>query len=125
MSEADEIVEEWRRYARDDLTAARALAGSDAVQPRHVCFWAQQAAEKAIKSLYVAAQVPFAFIHDLEKLVGKLPEGHSIDEQGLDLAWLSQWAVEPRYPPVAEPDREEALRAVALAEQIVYRCGAT
>jgi hypothetical protein len=40
-------VQRWLRYAREDLVAAEALVGQRTVAPRHVCWLAQQAAEKA------------------------------------------------------------------------------
>nr|MDQ3352704.1 HEPN domain-containing protein [Actinomycetota bacterium] len=40
----------WWRYATEDLDTAQRLAGED-TSPRWLCVMAQQAAEKAIKTL--------------------------------------------------------------------------
>lgn len=54
MSEAERLAEaeRWLRYAREDLQAAEVLA-ERGVAPRQACFHAQQAAEKAIKAIFV------------------------------------------------------------------------
>jgi HEPN domain-containing protein len=113
------LAAEWLRYARDDLRAAKRMMDDDAFQPRHVCFNAQQAAEKAIKALLVAAQIEFVFTHDLDQLLTLVPEDRTLETAGLDLTWLSRWAIEPRYPTGAQPGPDVAKTAVRLAERVV------
>jgi HEPN domain-containing protein len=57
MNEAERLREtrRWLRYARQDLVAAEAMLGRVDMWPRHACWLAQQAAEKAIKSVSVTA----------------------------------------------------------------------
>lgn len=114
--EVARLTAEWLRYAREDLAAARAgLAERSHRMPRHVCFDAQQAAEKALKARYVARQVQHPFVHDLEELAAGLSDATASD----DLGWLSQWAVKPRYPFDETPTWEDAERAVAIARRVV------
>jgi len=98
MNEADRWAEarRWLTYAEEDLAAARALSGGGA--PRHVCWLAQQAAEKALKAVLVFLQIDFPFWHDLDALRNLIPDGWSVKEEYPDLAELTQWAVESRYP---------------------------
>jgi hypothetical protein len=51
MSELDRLQEtrKWLRYAQEDLFAARAMLEVKDFLPRHVCWLAQQAGEKAIE----------------------------------------------------------------------------
>ncbi|MBI2844906.1 MAG: HEPN domain-containing protein [Armatimonadetes bacterium] len=85
------------RYAREDLETAEQLMKS-AISPRHVCFLAQQAAEKAIKAILVLHQIDFPRSHDLELLINFIPPDWSIRNANLDVAALTEWAVEARYP---------------------------
>jgi HEPN domain-containing protein len=61
---------EWLNRARSNL----ALAKSEAVGAflEDLCFEAHQAAEKAIKAVFVHRGESFPFIHDLAKLLGLL-----------------------------------------------------
>ena len=47
----------WHRLAREDLTAAEYQAAATHLPRRIACFWAQQAAEMAIKAVFVAEDV--------------------------------------------------------------------
>jgi HEPN domain-containing protein len=120
MSEPDSVVEarRWLRYADDDLRTARELQGTSA-PARQVCFLAQQAAEKALKAVFVFLQIELPRSHDLEALLTLLPPGWAVRTRGLDLAALSEWAVEARYPgdwPQATAADAEA--ALTLADEV-------
>ena len=56
MPETEDEARRWLRYARQDLAGARSSA-----EYRHVVFFAQQAAEKALKAIlvYLGQPVPF------------------------------------------------------------------
>ncbi|MDR7489356.1 MAG: HEPN domain-containing protein [Armatimonadota bacterium] len=64
--------------------------------PRHVCWLAQQAAEKALKAALILEGVDFPFRHDLDALRNLLPEGWSVKDEHPDLTELTEWAVEAR-----------------------------
>jgi HEPN domain-containing protein len=109
----------WLRYALEDLILAEHAVSSESATPRHACFLAQQAAEKAIKAAFVALQVDFPFIHDLEELRSRLPDNWKSQTEPAGLERLTQWAVESRYPTDDEPDSGEARLAVDLARQVL------
>lgn len=111
---------QWLRYARGDLTAARALRRTPEVEPRHACWLAQQAAEKALKATLVWFQIDFPFSHDLNLLRDLVPESWPMRQEVGDLRVLSRWAVEARYPaPIRDATAVDAGRAVGLAERVV------
>jgi len=91
-------IRRWLRFAREDLEGAEALLAEGDFIPRHACWLAQQAAEKALKAALVAQQVDFPFRHDLDALRNLLPDGWNVKTQHPDLAELTEWAVEARYP---------------------------
>ncbi len=112
------VLRRWLRYAEDDLRAAEVLLEQGGV-PRASCFHAQQAAEKAIKAVFVFLQVDFPFTHNLDRLRDLLPDGWTLKEDFPDLARLSAWAVEPRYPgDVIEATHHDAETAVEQARNI-------
>ncbi len=100
MSENEESAEarRWLRYALEDLEAGEALLSQRTAIPRHICWLAQQSAEKAIKAALIFLQIDFPHRHDLDVLRNLLPASWSIKEQQPDLAELTEWSVEARYP---------------------------
>lgn len=111
-------VARWVRYSEDDLKIAELILDHDQV-PRAACFNAQQCAEKSIKASLVFLQIPFPKTHDLNRLRDLLPEGWDVKKDFPDLAGLSTWAVEPRYPgDLIEANREDASSAADQARKI-------
>ncbi len=112
------VLRRWLRYAKDDLRTAEILLEQDSV-PRNSCFHAQQAAEKSIKAIFVFLQVDFPFTHDLNRLRDSLPEDWTVKEDFPDLAELSKWAVEFRYPgDVVDASGQDAEQAVKQARDV-------
>ena len=112
MNQSDTKV--WIEYAESDLRAAQTLFESKAFFPLQICFLSQQCAEKAIKALLVFENVNFPKVHDLDRLRDLIPEGWKFKSQFPDLAELTIWAVDSRYPGdmpnVTEGEAREALR---------------
>jgi len=89
------------------------------ILPRHVCWQAQQAGEKAIKAVLVYLQIDFPRSHDLDLLRNLVPEGWSLHDEFPDLAELTEWAVEARYPGTwPESTKFDARFAVRQAEGV-------
>jgi HEPN domain-containing protein len=80
MTEAERSAEvrRWLRYAREDLRAAQELAKNPELAPRHVCWLAQQCAEKALKAVLVFLDIDFPHRHDLDALRNLIPDGWQI-----------------------------------------------
>ena len=66
---------EWLRRARSNLALARNRVPD--VELEDLCFEAQQAAEKAIKSVLIHSGVEFPYVHDLAHLLA-LVEGQGV-----------------------------------------------
>ena len=113
---APELSRQWLEKATEDLEAARRLTDLP-----HVCsFHSQQAVEKGIKALLVLSEVDFAKTHDIDILLRQLGEQGvtpgQVDPE--ELAALTRFAVDTRYPPeTASP--KEAQDALDLAAQFV------
>lgn len=112
----------WLAFAASDLNAAETLLRTSPSYPRQVCFLAQQAAEKALKALLILLDIEFPFTHDLDRLRDLIPDGWPVKRAYPDLAELSVWAVEARYPgdmpDVLEVDAQRAskqARAIYMA----------
>ncbi len=113
--------QEWLRRAKSNLIQAREGRHLPEVYLEDLCFQAQQAAEKALKGVLIALGIRFPYTHDLADLLSLIERaGPSIPESVRDAAILSGYAVEARYPGLAEPiTDEEYEEAVALAEIVV------
>lgn len=109
----------WLRYSAEDLDLAVHGLVDRASRPRHVCWNAQQAAEKALKAALLLEGERSTSSHNLDELVEHLPDSWPVRRARIDLSQLTQWAVEGRYPgewkEAAELDAEEA---VALARRV-------
>ncbi len=120
---ADDLASEaarWLRYAEGDLSSARKLAQHGELPARNVCLLAQQAAEKAIKAVLVRQAVDFPRTHDLDALVEMLRDDSGSFGEIDDMAELSQWAVESRYPGNwSEPTEDDARGALNQAAIVV------
>ena len=119
---APEFVSEanrWLRFAAEDLNVAQNLLASNESAPRHICFLAQQSAEKALKAALVLEEMDFPFRHDLDALRNLLPDTWPVRREHGDLAQLTEWAVEARYPgDWEEPTAMDAEQAVLQARGV-------
>lgn len=96
--EALEVAQRWLKKADTDLRTIKILMASANPPFESVCFHAQQAAEKLLKGLLTAYEIPFPKTHDLVVLVKRLPSSSQLDI-ALDI-WveLSYYAISSRYP---------------------------
>jgi len=113
---------EWLDHAKSNL--AHAQAESAEVWYEDLCFDAQQAAEKAIKAVFVHRGERFPFSHDLEELFKILESnGLSVPKYVWSSIELSQFAVVTRYPGFAAPvTKRTHRRAVRLAVGVLRWC---
>lgn len=122
MSDTDPVVHEalrWLRFSGGDLSVALQLIRTDPPAPRHACWLCQQAAEKALKAALVSEEIGFPLTHDLDALRNLLPEGWPVRDTHGDLAELTEWAVEARYPgDWEEPTYSDAIRAESEARSV-------
>ncbi|MDO8585931.1 MAG: HEPN domain-containing protein [Armatimonadota bacterium] len=111
--------QQWMQYARADLAMARGPLPEYGMYET-LCYHAQQAVEKSLKAILVAAGVDFPYTHNLQKLLDLLPADIPRSPEVDDSARLSAYAVTTRYPGEEEPLTEEDYReAVRLAEAVV------
>ncbi len=110
---------DWLRHAYSDL----ALARTTPLPPilfEDLCFHAQQAAEKAIKAILVACDIPTPRTHNLRTLFDLLLAEVSVPVDIQEAAGLSDYAVARRYPGASEPvEAEEYREAISMAEAVV------
>src|SRR4051794_24337155 len=97
--------ERWRRRAVRDLKEAKLVAASMPDSPNAI-WLAQQAAEKAIKSVLILNQIDFPKRgrsgHDLRVLATLLPASAlTVDEDSLE--YLTSIGIGSRYPELDEP----------------------
>ncbi len=110
---------EWLNRARSNLAPARAI--NPEVLLEDLCFDAQQAAEKAIKGVFICRGQQFPFIHDLEELLGMLERsGFKIPKYIRQAEELSRFALVTRYPGLADPvTKRTHRRAVRIAAAVL------
>ena len=110
---------EWLNRAKSNLIQAK--GEEPGVYWEDLCFQAQQAAEKSLKALLLQRGVRFPYVHDLAELIELLEQqGENIPSGIREVVRLTNYALEARYPGLAEPvTQEEYEMVVALAEKVV------
>ena len=118
---------DWLRQSEADLAHARTSV--DARQFEWACFAAHQAAEKAVKALFMKGGAD-AWGHTITTLLGSLPGSDGPSEDLVFCAKvLDKHYIPTRYPngfdsgaPTDYYTREEALASVECAERILRFC---
>jgi HEPN domain-containing protein len=110
---------QWLNRARSNLIQAQTRVAG--VYLEDLCFAAQQAAEKAIKALLMDLDIDFPYTHDITRLLSLVEQnGQYVSDRIKAAGALSDYAVESRYPGLAEPITEdEYSEALSVAEQLV------
>ncbi len=90
--------QEWLARAKGDLALASTSLPEGGFY-EDLCFHAQQAAEKALKSIYLHHGWTFRYVHDLEELItGFRHYGMNIPSDIEEAVILINYAFEARYP---------------------------
>jgi HEPN domain-containing protein len=110
---------EWLNRARSNLALAGKMAPD--VYFEDLCFDAQQAAEKAIKAVFIHRGVKFPYVHDLARLRRLLERsGLKIPEYVKEVKELTRFAMVTRYPGLAMPvTTRNYRRAVRIADAVL------
>ena len=110
---------EWLNRAKSSLALAKQC--SREIYSEDLCFQAQQAAEKAIKAVYISKKVAFPYIHDISQLLTTLEkEGVIIPHDIKAASMLTLYAAQTRYPGLEGPvSDDEYHKALVLAERVV------
>ena len=110
---------EWFNRAKSNLL--QACSKPEGVYFEDLCFNAQQAAEKAIKSVLIHKEIHFPYIHDLTKLLSLLEQrGEGIPKPIKHAARLTRYAVVTRYPGFSEPiSPHEYKEAIIIAKAVI------
>ena len=126
MGKLREFMEQWLEEGLRDFKLAKRFKGEGLY---HVSvFFAQQAAEKALKALYYVGRKLHPRTHDLERLFQMLPLDALIKKPGFtlrELRILTDYYEKSRYPDVARglPSEkitvEDANEALAIAEKVI------
>jgi HEPN domain-containing protein len=113
------VMAEWIHRAEEDLDSAVHLLGRMPRRPTNaICFHAQQAVEKYLKSLLVHEGTDFPKTHDIEELVALLRSPAVVELGVEEQRRLTLYATRARYPGWPDVSLVEARRAVALARRV-------
>jgi len=116
-----EMANEWLQRAKSSMARAKAGRISSEVLYEDLCFDAQQAVEKALKSLCVSYEIVFPKTHDIAYLIELLEKGNvTVPDNVQNAKILTGYAVESRYPGDYEPvDEEDYFKAIEIAEKVL------
>lgn len=101
--------------ARDDETLLEEIISNEKVRDEIIGFHAQQAAEKLLKAILMAKNIPYRRTHDLRELIDLIKDNDiEFPESLMELRNLSPFAVEFRYDYIPPEEEEEFNRNKAL-----------
>jgi HEPN domain-containing protein len=84
--------------AKDDETLLEEIISNEKIRDEIIGFHAQQAAEKLLKALLMAKNIPYRRTHDLRELIDLTRDnGIEFPESLMEIRTLSPFAVEFRY----------------------------
>lgn len=114
------VVRQWIERAEHDLTnAEHTLTLMQNCPYDTACFHSQQCSEKYLKALLAFHRIDFPRTHDLTELFALIPAGARPAILTTELAELTPYAVEARYPGDWDPQtRADAARAIECALSI-------
>jgi len=117
-------VEEWLRIVEMDRTTAYHLFKTMHPKPLEIiCFHCQQAAEKAIKALFILKEIEIIKIHDLGMLIKTIQPKIAFPETvKLSAISLTKFAATFRYPDYPDIDEELTKKALADMDVVVDWC---
>jgi len=109
------------RVARAKSSLVLASVKTPGVLFEDLCFQAQQAAEKALKAVFVTRKIPYPYSHDINALLSGLEQhGIAIPETLWSAVTLTSYASDTRYPGITTPvTKEEYIEAVRLAQHVL------
>jgi HEPN domain-containing protein len=112
---------EWLQRAKSNMARAKAGRVSPDILYEDLCYDAQQAVEKAFKSVCIIHEIVFPKTHDIAYLIELLEKGGvEVPENLQNAKMLTGYAVETRYPGDYEPVDEEDLRkAIEIAKEVL------
>ena len=112
----------WLLRAKSNLNLAEKGGRLKGVLLEDLCFNAQQATEKALKSVCLAKELDFPKTHSIVHLIDILETGGvAVPETVKEADVLTHYAVQSRYPSwVEEVTREEYQEALELAARVVF-----
>jgi HEPN domain-containing protein len=116
-----DLARQWVTKAQHDLLNADNNLSAARIPYDTVCFHCQQAAEKFLKAYLVERGETPLYTHDLLLLLERiLPSNAPVEKLRDDLALLTPYAVEIRYPDDwVQPSAEDAREARAAAERVL------
>jgi HEPN domain-containing protein len=94
-----EEADAWWAVAKEDIRVAHACLALDPPSPAFAAYHSQQAAEKIVKGLLIAASTGFRKTHDLDELADLACPLYPTLTGDLDLCRpLTSWVTDYRYP---------------------------
>lgn len=121
--EHQQDIQAWMDYAATDLGVAQTLFDVHRPQPYEIiCYHCQQAAEKAIKALFIFFDLPGGIPrkHDLSFLLNQMQHRTDISKELRQRAdALSVYGVISRYPNEIPVDEGRARLALQYADSIL------
>jgi HEPN domain-containing protein len=114
----------WLAIAREDVRVVQACLALDPPARGVAAYHCQQAAEKLVKGLLVAAAVPFRKTHDMDELADQAASRYPDCPDLLDAVRpLTVWGFAYRYPGIEDisepvPDEPELRRILGVLERL-------
>lgn len=120
MKDNLKLAKVWLKRARSSLVQSEIGINNPNIMLEDLCFNAQQATEKSLKSLFAFEGIEIPKTHSIGFIIKKLKEiGYILPENLLEAALLTEYSVKTRYPgEYEEISKEDYKEAVDLAKKV-------
>lgn len=115
----NKTVIQWVKHAEEDMRLARhAFKLASAAPYKLIAFHAQQCVEKYLKAFLVLKKVEIPYTHNISFLMELCAPFADYQQTFDDAKSLTFYAVTARYPGKEKVTKQEAVRAVEVADRI-------
>lgn len=115
-----ELAIEWLKRAKSNLLRSRQTRDHDEILLEDLAYDCQQCVEKSLKAICINNAIDFPLTHSISRLFDLLRENNvQLPENADDALFLTDYAVQTRYPGFYHPvDEEEFTEAYEIASTI-------
>ena len=116
-----DLVSQWMSRVKGNIAYAKVGKISDDIFYEDLCFNIQQAVEKALKALLIGMDIEYPFTHSIGQLINLIEkQGLVVPDKILETSYLTEYAVETRYPDAYRSLNErDYLEGLELAQKAV------
>lgn len=118
-------IDQWLKQAKEDMAMAECLLNNKYY--RGACYHSQQAIEKCMKGILIKSGWELEKVYSI-RLLSSIAQRHGLssairdeDMDFIDSIYRGRYPAEEGLLPIGEPTREDAIKAVKIASEVIRK----